>query len=172
MTTPTPNVVADTYRAARGNDDLMSEYFARLLTGAVPSATVTPANVLVGFQSFTATTAATTVLTVPAGRTWVGTLNISASVTNAAVNAVQGQARAVVTTAGAGVTPAAGTIAAVEARAGANAATGTVGTQGNAHINVNAVVVAPAGNAVQIQVTTTIAGTAGVVDISANGSLQ
>lgn len=138
----------------------------------VASGTTAAANVLVGFQSFTATTAATTVLTVPAGRTWVGTVGVACSVANAAANATAGVSRAVVTTAGAGATPAAGTILAVEAKCGANAATGTVGSQNAVRQALTFTVVAPGGNAVTIQCATTVTGTAGVVDVTATGALQ
>jgi hypothetical protein len=137
----------------------------------VAAGSATAANVLNGFGSFTATTAATTVITVPANRTWVGTVGVSCTTAIAAASATAGQARAVITVAGVGVTPAAGTILAAEARAGANATTGTVGTQGHRSITAPLTVIAPVGNAVTVQVTSTIAGTYGVVDAWASGAL-
>ena len=131
----------------------------------------TAANVLAGFQSFTSTTAATTVVTIPAGRTWVGTVGVSCAVGIAAASATAGQARAVVTTAGTGVTPAAGTILAAEAKVGANSATGTVGGSGSQSASAAFTVIAPAGNSVTIQVASTNAGTASVVDCYATGAL-
>lgn len=138
----------------------------------VASGATSAANVLDGFQSFTATTAATTLITVPAGRTWVGTVGVACAASIAAASATAGQARAVVTVAGAGATPAAGTLFAVEARAGANAATGTVGSNGHAAQSAPLTVIAPAGNAVTVQVATTQAGTYTVVDAFAAGALQ
>lgn len=125
-------------------------------------------DVLSGALSHTATTAATTLITVPAGRTWSGTITIAAVATTAAASATAGQARAVITTAGAGVTPA-GTLLAAEARAAANAATGTSGDSNSTALSAPVVVVAPAGNPVTVQVASTI--TTGVVDVSALGSL-
>lgn len=130
------------------------------------------ADVLVGYLSHTATTGAATLITVPAGRTWVGMIAIACAVDNAGANAVEGRARAVIATAGTGVVPAAGTLLAVEAKAGANVAAGTVGTQGSASVSVRVLVQAPAGNTVTLTLASTIAGTAGVCDVSAIGELQ
>ena len=135
------------------------------------SGAATAANVLTGFQSFTSTTAATTVVTIPAGRTWVGTVGVSCAVSIAAASSTAGQARAVVTVAGTGVTPAAGTILAAEAKVGANAATGTVGGSESRSATSPFTVIAPAGNSVTIQVASTNAGTASVVDCWATGAL-
>lgn len=144
------------------------------VTGAVTTSSTAPAaaNVLNGFQSFAATTAATTLITVPAGRTWLGEVGAAVSVANAAAAAAAGQARAVFATAGAGVTPVAGTVLAAEAKAGANAATGTVGSQSANNSRMALTVVAPAGNAVTVTVAATIAGSGGIVDAWASGSLQ
>lgn len=122
--------------------------------------------------SHTATTAATTIITVPAGRTWVGYIFISCAVGIAAASTVAGQARGVISTAGTGPFPAAGNYFPVEAKCGANAATGTVGMSGNNSGAVIMTVTAPAGNSVTVQGTTTITGTAGAVDYSAIGNLQ
>jgi hypothetical protein len=122
-----------------------------------------------GFQTFTATTGATTLLTVAAGRTWVGTVGAACAVGIAAASATAGQARAVFATAGTGVTPAAGTVLAVEAKAGANAATGTVGSNGARTATMPLTIIAPAGNSVTVTVATTQAGTASVVDAWASG---
>lgn len=130
------------------------------------------ADIVSGHQEFTATTAATTVITVPAGRTWVGSIAIACDVALDAAVTTQGRAIATVTTAGAGVTPAAGTYFSPEARAGANATAGLVGTQGATSLVVpDFYVVAPAGNAVTVQAAATITGTAGRVSVSAIGRL-
>lgn len=130
------------------------------------------ANVLNGYRADTATTAAATIATVPAGRTWIGTITISCDVGEDAAGAVAGRAQGIVTTAGTGVTPPAGSLIDCEARAGANAATGTVGSSGANSNQSRAVVIAPAGNSVTIQAASTIAGTNGRVSFSAIGELQ
>jgi hypothetical protein len=131
----------------------------------------TAANVLNGFQTFTSTTGATTLLTVPAGRTWVGTIGAACVTAIAAASSTAGQARAVIASAGTGVTPAAGTLLAVEADAGANAATGTVGSNNAAHHSMPLTLIAPVGNTVTLTVVTTQAGTTTRVDTFASGSL-
>lgn len=132
----------------------------------------TAANLLVGYQTFTSTTSATTLITVPAGKTWVGTIAASCACQEVAAGTAAPQARAVFTTAGTNVTPAAGTYFAVEAKGGANAATGLVGSQDSTFGSLPFIVVAPAGNSVTIAVASTNAGTASVVDASASGVLQ
>jgi hypothetical protein len=121
------------------------------------------ATVLAGFQTFAATTGATTVITVPAGRTWSGWVSLSVTVANAGANAVAAAATGTLTTAGAGVTPAAGTYLRCDAFAGANVAAGTVGDQDASTVSMPFVVAAPAGNPVTLQATATIAGSAGQV---------
>lgn len=135
------------------------------------SGATTAANVLTGYQTFAVTTVATTVLTVPAGRTWVGQVGAACACAVVAGSATVGQARAVFTTAGAGVTPAAGAILAAEAKAGANAATGTTGSNGSRAVQAPFTIVAPVGNAVTVQVTTTQSGTSSVVDAWCTGAL-
>lgn len=145
---------------------------AGVFLSGVPVETVTAAptaeNLLGGALSHAATTASATLLTVPAGRTWSGTVSIAAAAATAAGSATEGQARAVVSTAGAGAAPS-GTVAAAEARSAPNAATGTVGNAGSTTVTVPVVVVAPAGNPVTLMLTSTI--TNGVVDVTAHGVL-
>lgn len=129
------------------------------------------ANVLTGRVATTATTAATTIVTVPAGRTWVGTVGASVSCAVTAATATEGRASAVISTAGTGVTPAAGVYLGVDAVAGANAATGTTGNGAANYGSAPLAVVAPAGNAVTIQVATTNTGTVARVDAFASGML-
>lgn len=129
------------------------------------------ANVLAGYQGFTSTTGATTIITVPQNRTWVGTIGASCSCAEVAAGTAAPIATATITTAGTGVTPAAGTYFLVDARAGANAATGTVGDGCANFGSTPFVVVAPAGNAVTIQVASTNAGTTSRVDAFASGVL-
>lgn len=136
-------------------------------TGAIPAA----ADVIVGHLAHTATTAAADFLTVAAGETWRGCVTITCDVGIAAASTTAGQALGVVTTAGTGVTPSASTVLSCEARCGANAATGTVGSQAANSVTINDfVLIAPVGNAVTLQGATTIAGTAGRVSYSANGT--
>lgn len=142
------------------------------ITANTLSAAPVAADVVVGHLAHTATTAAAAFLTVAAGETWRGTVAITCDVANiAGTGTTAGQALGVVAAAGTGVTPAAGTVLSCEARCGANAATGTSGTQGANSIAVqDFVVIAPVGNSVTLTGDTTIAGTNGRVSYSANGS--
>lgn len=140
--------------------------YVRLIAGSAA------ADVNVGFLSHTSTTGATTLLTVPAGRTWVGIVAIAVAVAKDAAAATTGQVRAVIATAGTGVIPAAATILACEAKAGANVVAGLSGTQGSNSIAARVMVQAPAGNSVTLTLVSTVAGTAGVVDVSAIGENQ
>lgn len=137
-------------------------------TASIPAA----ANVLAGFQSFSVSTAATTVITVPAGRTWVGTLAITCACLEAAAGTAAPQATGIVTTAGVGVTPAAGTYLRCDALGGSNLAGGTAGTGGNNAVATPFVVVAPGGNSVTVQAASTCVGTGTVVSVTAIGLLQ
>jgi hypothetical protein len=130
------------------------------------------ADILSGFQTFAATTAATTLITIPAGRTWVGTISVSVACQNAAANAATAQATGVVTTAGAGVTPAAGSYFRCDALAGANVAAGLVGDSGDNFLSSPFTVAAPVGNSVTVQVAATVSGSSGQVSASAIGALQ
>lgn len=121
---------------------------------ALPAA----ADILSGAALFGATTAATTLITIPSGRTWVGKVGASCACQVAAASTVAGRALATFTTAGSNVTPAAGLLFTVEAKTGANAAAGTVGTQGNVTFSEQVVVAAGASSAT-IQVATAQAGT-------------
>ena len=129
-------------------------------------------DILDGLQTFAATAAATTVITVPAGRTWTGTIAISCACQNAGANAATAQATGIVSTAGAGVLPAAGNYLRCDALAGANVAAGTVGDSGDNFLSSPFTVVAPLGNAVTVQAAATVAGSGGQVSVSAIGALQ
>ena len=142
------------------------------VTGNVATSPAVPAaaNVLAGHLAHTSTTAAAAFLTVAAGKTWMGTVSICCDVAIAAASATAGHALGVVATAGTGVTPSAATYLTCEARAGANAATGTVGSSAANSVTVqDFVIIAPVGNSVTLTGDTTIAGTAGRVSYSANG---
>lgn len=138
-------------------------------TGAVATVPAAPlaAAILAGSQSYTATQAATTIITIPVG-TWIGKVAISASVGIAAASATAGQALGIVTTTGAGTTPAAGQVFDCEARAGANAATGTVGGSGNNSCTIDMIVNCASGTCT-LAGATTQAGTASRVSFSAAG---
>lgn len=127
-------------------------------------------NIVAGSQSYTSTQAATTIITIPAGTTWVGEVSISASSSTVAGSATAGQALGVVTTTGAGTTPAAGQVMDCEARNGANAATGTVGSQGNNSCRLTMAVNCASGTCT-IAGATTQAGTASRVSFSATGRI-
>lgn len=141
---------------------------------AVPVANyplVNSVDVLCGQQSVTASTGATTLVTIPIGRTWTGQIGANCAGSNTGAVTTQGQARAVFTTAGGTAIPAAGTYFVVEALWGANVAAGTVGTSDSTFGMAQFTVVA-GSSAATIQVTTTIAGTIGHCDSFAIGQLQ
>ena len=140
----------------------------RVMPGGAPAST----DVLDGYNSQTATQAATTLITVPAGRTWVGTIGASCVCDEAAAGTVEAKADVVFSTSGAGAVPAAGSYFAVRARAAANTAASVTGTSGDAFGFTPFVITAPAGNTVLLQTTITIAGSNGVVDAFAVGALQ
>jgi hypothetical protein len=104
------------------------------------------ANVLDGFTRF----GSTVLITVPAGRTWIGMVGISGTLVDApaagATNASAG-----ITTTGTGVIPAAGTyveLVLTAPAAGTILNAGGTGTSGS--ITMPMVVVAPVGNAVTL----------------------
>lgn len=130
------------------------------------------ADIVAGSLTHTATTGATTFATIPAGRTCVGWVIVACAVGVAAAATTAGQALGIVSTAGTGVSPAAGNYLPCEARAGANAATGTTGSSGANNDGMQVTITAPVGNAVQLQGTSTIAGTNGRVDYAFWGVLQ
>lgn len=138
------------------------------VTQAAPSS----ANVLDGYATSNSTAGPTTLLTVPAGRTWVGTLTLQAAISNAAANAVNGNASVGMSIAGVGSTPPNGNVAGVVALCGANAATGTVGSQDSTSVSVPLTIIAPAGNSVLLQWTSSFAGTSGLIIMMATGALQ
>lgn len=146
---------------------------ATTVSGTVATSAAAPvaADVLGAVATVTATGGPTTLITIPAGRTWVGTVAVNVSAANAAANATAGRALGYISTAGTNVTPAAGALIAVDARCGANAATGTVGSQSSNSDRQNVVVIAPAGNDVTLTIQTVVTGTAGVAQFSAWGRL-
>jgi hypothetical protein len=168
--------------------DLMHRYYAAVMSGqnfdgtdfsvntSVPGGSnpaVVGPNILQGHQIIAATQAATTIITIPAGRVWVGQLAASCACDNAGANAVEAVATCLFTSAnGTGtVTPAAGNLFSISATAGANVAAGTVGSQGDNYGAINATVTAVGGTAL-VQVTTTQAGTNSSVRATAYGLLQ
>lgn len=115
----------------------------------------------------------TTIITISAGRTWVGTVCATITNSKAAAATGNGQSKATVATAGTGVVPAAGTYFEVNAFSGANAATGTAGTQAANFGCIPMTVVAPAGNSVTLTGTNTGANiTDGNSAFSAFGTMQ
>jgi len=129
-------------------------------TNPLPTVVGAPAaaNILDGYALFGATTGATTLVQVPAGRTWKGRIGASCAVGMAATNTTAGQAIAVFSVSGSGAVPS-GNVFEVAALVGANAATATVGTAANNADDTELVVAAPAGNPVNIQIATTQTGT-------------
>jgi hypothetical protein len=103
-----------------------------------------PSNILCGL----ATSNAATIITIPAGKTWVGTIVLSASVAVASGGATI-NASARVSTAGTGVVPAAGDYVRVDLSAPASVAAG-LGTGATQDIQSPMIVTAPAGNTVTL----------------------
>lgn len=129
------------------------------------------ANILTGYQTLAASGGPTTIITIPAGRTWQGVIGVSCSCAEDAAGAVRAQALGVIAFAGAGATPAAGNYMAVQAICGANAATGLVGDDATNQQVLPFTIAAPAANAVTVTITATIAGSVGRVDATAVGLL-
>lgn len=128
-------------------------------------------NILVGRQTFTSTTGATTLITITAGKTWIGTINASVDCNSAAALATACKANATFTTVGANTTPAAGTYFVCQTTSGANAATGTVG-DGNSNFCSTPFIASCASGSCTIAVASTNAGTASLVEASAIGVMQ
>lgn len=129
------------------------------------------ASILDGRQTFSATTGATTLITVTAGKTWIGTIGASVDCNEVAAATAACKANATFTTTGANMTPAAGTYFACQATSGANAATGVTGTQGANFCSVPFTAVCASGTCT-IAVATTQAGTASLVEAFAVGIMQ
>jgi hypothetical protein len=130
--------------------------------GSLAPAALSPANILDGW-----TNVAGTLLTIPAGRTWIGVISITASLVNAA-GAAAASARPTISTAGAGVIPAAGTILGCDLSVAISAAAAN-GNQDSNSVSQRLVVIAPAGNAVTL---TTAASTSTTASFAATGELQ
>lgn len=140
---------------------------------AIPVSNAVPvaANILNGTLDLTASGGPTTILTVPAGRTWKGTVYVSCSISVAGGSATNGSAAGFLSTSGAGAVPS-GTFAGISCKAGANVATGTAGSEGGNFGAFDCVIVAPPGNSVSLQGSATVVGTQGEVYFSAIGALQ
>lgn len=133
----------------------------------------TASDILGASVSVTSTTASTALITVSAGRTWVGTACASVHGTKAAAATGNGEVLGSFLTAGTSVTPAAGTYFEVDTGIGANAATGVVGTQGSNQGCTPFTLVAPAGNTVTLNYAATCTNTTACrASFSANGVMQ
>jgi hypothetical protein len=129
------------------------------------------ANILVGHVAHTATTAAATIITIGAGKTWVGTITVTANVYNTAVTGTTaGQAQGLIATTGANTVPAPATVVSCEARVGANTATIGGGVGDAVTVTVPMVVTTGASGAT-ITLASTIAGTGGRVAAMCSGYL-
>ena len=140
-----------------------------------PASIRTPAaaDILHGYDNRTIGVGATTIITVPAGRTFIGKVAASVSCTVAAAVNTSAETVATFSVSGAGATPAAGNLFTVAAQAGANAVTGVSGTEGNNYGELSVVVVAPAENSVAIQYAITMTGsTSQRAAVVAHGALD
>lgn len=116
-----------------------------LVTSSAGSAVPATANIVSG----RATADAATIITVPAGRTWKGTVSLTASLATA-IGAAATAATPTVSIAGAGATPAAGAILGRPLNVAASAATATNGSNVAGNADTELTVAAPAGNAVTL----------------------
>ncbi|TFD58049.1 hypothetical protein E3T43_07325 [Cryobacterium sp. Hh7] len=131
----------------------------------------TPSDIVSGRKSFSITTVATTLVTIPAGRTWSGQIGASVSCSVAAGTTVPGLASAQISIAGTSSAPAAGIYLGVDARAGAGLSSSANGAQSANFASVPIVIAAPAANSVSVQVASTTSGTSALVDAFALGKL-
>ena len=129
-------------------------------------------DILSGRKAFTVTTATpTTVITIPAGRTWTGQIGASVTCSVAAGSAISGQATAQIAVGGANSAPAPGIYLGVDTRVGTALATSVNGSQSANFASSSFIVAAPVGNSVNIEVTTVNSGTVALVDVFALGKL-
>lgn len=117
---------------------------------AVPPFAPDPANILCGL----ATASGNTIITIPAGRVWQGTVVISANVL-VGINAAAVSASARISTAGAGVTPAAGDYIRLDIGAPITAVSALTGTSASGFISGVMLVAAPSGNSATLVLNTT-----------------
>lgn len=130
----------------------------------------TAASVLFGQLSLAATGGPTTIITVPAGRTFVGRAYIAVSAGVSAASAEIGDAFATLSTSGAGAVPA-GTILKVPCFAGAGTAASVSGSGATAYAWMDITVFAPGGNAVAVQGSLTANGSFHEADFTVIGQL-
>lgn len=135
--------------------------------GSIGAAPPVAANVLSNGVTVAAA-GSTTLLTIPAGRTWVGSVEAAIAAQNPPVTAT-GTAGARISTTGAGVTPAAGVpYVAADVILAATVAGALSGVNANESADTpNLVVVAPGGNAVTLSLDVSTAGT--VTSLQARG---
>ena len=145
----TPGVPNQKLVDSDGNSITVTGTGALVTAPGAPAASLA-ADILVG----RATADAATIITIPAGRTWQGSITLSGGLSSAAA-AAAASATPTVSVAGTGVVPAAGILVGLSLRTGGGVATGTVGTNSQGVVCVPAVtVVAPAGNAVTVTLQT------------------
>jgi hypothetical protein len=148
-----------------------SNFGPEALVGSVVAAPFVPtaANILSGIVIGQGA-GTTTIITIPAGRTWQGEIDVSCACDNAAAAVGEGRQYGNISLSGAGSSPPPGNLFEVRALAGANAATGTVGSQGNNFGKWSGIIVAGA-NPVLVQLISSGAGTTNLSDASASGVL-
>ena len=140
---------------------------------SLPVAASAPAtaDIISGRQAFIITTAATTLITIPAGRTWYGQIGASVTCSVAAGSTVPGQASAQISIVGTGAVPTPGIYLGVDTRTGAALSTSVNGAQSANFGSAPIIIAAPAANSVSVQVTSTNSGTSALVDAFALGKL-
>lgn len=134
--------------------------YGQVATVPVPAA---PSNILSGSADAVNTAAAQPIITIPAGRTWYGT--VTCSMANLAATGTS--VSAAVATAGTGVTPAVGTVL---LKVICNTVGTVAGEAANENVSGPLYVVAPSGNAVTLTLTNSTATTC-TSTAQANGQL-
>jgi hypothetical protein len=133
---------------------------------------IQPANILQGRLGATTNQVAVTLLTIPAGRIWVGQLTIGCAASDNAATTTIASSICTIAVAGAGSIPAAGTIFSLGALSGGNTATGLTASSASNAATISVVVAASTAGPVTITGTITVAGDNSRGDLTAYGLLQ
>ena len=130
-----------------------------------------PSDILCGNQATLVTIPATTLITIPAGRTWSGQIGATVSCTVAAGSTTAGIAQVIFSVSGTNVNPATGSYFGIDAHTGASSATSVMGTQAANFGSSPFTISAPPENSVTLQITTTNSGSSSYVNSFALGKL-
>lgn len=136
------------------------------------SSPIVAANIVSGYAQTGSSGGPTTLLTIPAGRSWKGWIGLTCTAENAAAATGVGVARITISL-DANSTPAPGNIMYCEAKVAPNAAGGTTGDTSNNAVAMEHVISASSAGAVNVQYTTVVgSSSAGSAAVMASGMLQ